>query len=258
MTAPLWLLMAVALIAALYASVGLGGATAYAAILSLAGIPLGQIAPLVLALNLVVAGWAFWGRHRVRLVPVAALRPLLLGSVPGAFLGGLLPVREREFLLLLAAALLLASLRFLIGPSLDTKQSEPEPAAPGRQEPLARSRWAPLLALGAGLGLLAGMTGIGGGVYLGPILLLAGWGDLRTTPGLTSGFVVLNSIAGLAAHLTRLQPVASLWVPLVVAVAVGAAVSTVVSLRRSSTVWTQRALGLALLAVAVLNGARAL
>lgn len=258
MTVPLWLLAAVALIAALYASVGLGGATAYAAVFSLAGLPFGQIAPLVLALNLVVAGWAFWGRHRVRLVPTASLRPLIVGSVPAAFAGGLLPLREREFLLLLAGALFLASLRFLLGPMLHPNVVEPEAASRAPLGSKPKNRTAALLLLGAGLGLLAGMTGIGGGVYLGPILLLAGWSDLRTTPGLTSGFVALNSIAGLAAHFTRMQPVAGVWIPLGVAVIAGAAASTMLSLRRPSAVVAQRSLGVALLVVAVLNGMRAL
>ena len=250
-TAPLWLVVVVCVIAAVYASVGLGGATSYAALFSLTAIPYAQIPALVLTLNLLASGCAFWGRSRARLMPPASLRPLILGSVPAAFLGGLLPIREREFAILLAVVLGLAALRFLFGRTIEARPARADATA-------GRGRTFRLVLLGVGLGLLAGMTGIGGGVYLGPILILTGWGDLRTTPGVTSGFVFLNSLAGLAAHMLRLHPVAGLWIPLAAAVLLGGAAGTMLSLRRPSAAWTQRALGLALLAVAVLNGAKAL
>ncbi len=251
MIAPLWLVGAFCVVAAGYAAVGLGGATAYAALFSLTAVPFGQIPPLVLTLNLLVAGTAFWGRRRARLAPNAILLPLSLGSMPAAILGGLIPLRERQFLLVLAFALLLAGVRFLLGPQLDRKR------APSRA-PEGAGRTISLVLVGAGLGLLAGMTGIGGGVYLGPFLLLTGWGDLLTTPGVTSGFVFLNSAAALGPHLTRVHPIPGLWVPLVLAVLVGGLAGVTVSSSRLSTAWTQRALGLVLVAAAVLDGVKAL
>jgi hypothetical protein len=248
--APFWILPVFSLIAASYASVGLGGATAYAAVLSLTAVPYTQIPPLVLGLNLLVAGSAYMSFHRVGRVPYSVLGPLLVTSVPAAFIGALIPLRERHFLFLLAFALLLAGLRFLLGARLHR-------AVPrgGASSGPARGT---LLGVGLGIGLLAGMTGIGGGVYLAPILLLRGAGDLETVPAITSGFILFNSAAGLAGHMIRVEPVLDLWLPLGAAVVVGALAGASASLRWLSTAWTQRVFGTVLIAVALLNGAKAL
>lgn len=250
MNAPLWILPAFALIAAAYASVGLGGATAYAAVLSLTAIPFVQIPPLTLTLNLLVAGSAYWSFHRAGRVPYPVVLPLLATSIPAAFVGGLIPLHERQFLILLAFALFLAGIRFLLGPLLHRNE-------PGSR-PREGLRGATLMTLGAGIGLLAGMTGIGGGVYLGPILLLTGRSDLETVPAITSGFVFFNSAAGLAGQLTRIRPVFDLWAPLGAAVVVGALAGAMVSLRWLPARWVQRVFGTVLITVAFLNGAKAL
>lgn len=249
MSAPLWVLPAFALIAAAYASVGLGGATAYAAVLSLTAVPYTQIPPLVLALNLLVAGSAYWSLHRADRVPYRLVVPLLAASIPAAFVGGLVPLRERQFLALLALALFLAGIRFLLGARLAKAH-----AGGGIHEPPRHA----LLALGLGIGLLAGMTGIGGGVYLGPILLLTGGSDMETVPAITSGFVFFNSGAGLAGQLTRIEPVLDLWLPLGAAVVAGALAGSLISLRWLPTAWLQRAFGAILISIAILNGAKAL
>ncbi len=251
MSVPLWLLPTFAVIAAAYASVGLGGATAYAAVLSLAAVPYVQIPPLVLTLNLLVAGSAYWSFHRAGRVPYATVVPLIATSVPAAFAGGLVPLRERQFLILLAFALLLAGIRFLLGGGLHRER--PDEAV--RDGGLRRGM---LLSLGMGIGLLAGMTGIGGGVYLGPILLLSGGSDPKTVPAITSAFVCFNSVAGLGAQLTRIHPALDLWAPLAAAVILGAVGGAVVSLRWLSATWTRRVLGSALISAAVLNAAKAL
>lgn len=258
MTAPLWLLPAFALIAAVYASVGLGGASAYAAVLSLTELPYVQIPPLVLALNLVVAGGAYASFHRARRVPYPTLLPLVAASIPAAFAGGLVPLRERQFLLLLAAALLVAGARFLLGPGLSAKRSAAGAAPANGAAPTARRPPAALIAIGLALGLLAGMTGIGGGVYLGPLLLLRDPGAVESLPAVTSGFIFYNSISGLAAQLTRVRPDFALWAPLGVAVLAGALGGAATSLRWPSAGRTQRVLGAALVAVAAINLAKAL
>ncbi|MEK7347616.1 MAG: sulfite exporter TauE/SafE family protein [Candidatus Eisenbacteria bacterium] len=250
MNAPLWTLPAFALIASAYASVGLGGATAYAAVLSLTDVPYTQIPPLVLSLNLLVAGSAYASFHGAGRVPYSILAPLLATSIPAAFAGGLVPLRERHFLFLLAFALLLAGLRFLLGSRLRRAV-----ARDGGRGGMSNGA---LLIVGLGIGLLAGMTGIGGGVYLAPILLLRGAGDLETVPAITSGFVFFNSAAGLAGHLTRIEPVLDLWIPLGAAAVVGAIAGAFAAVRWLPTVWTQRVFGAVLVVVAVLNGAKAL
>lgn len=250
MSAAPWVLPAFALIAAAYGSVGLGGATAYAAVLSLTGFPYTQIPPLVLTLNLLVAGSAYWSFHRAGRVPYRLLLPLVVTSIPAAFLGGLIPLREREFLILLAVGLFLAGVRFLLGSEL---------ARIGARGAGARTpRRGTLLALGLGTGLLAGMTGIGGGVYLGPILLLTGRSDIETVPAVTAGFVFFNSAAGLAGQLMRVQPALDLWIPLAGAAVAGALAGAYVSLRWLPSAWLQRVLGSILIAAAFLNGLKVL
>ncbi len=248
MNLPPWILPAFALIAAMYASVGLGGATAYAAVLSLAAVPYTQIPPLVLTLNLLVAGSAYWSFHRAGRVPYPIVVPLVAASIPAAFVGGLIPLREGQFLVLLALALFLAGIRFLFGSRLYRKRL-------GVERPAGLRRDA---ALGLGIGLFAGMTGIGGGVYLGPILLSTGRSDLESVPAITSGFVFFNSAAGLVGQLTRIDPVFDLWLPLGAAVVVGALAGALGSLRWLPTAWTQRVFGMVLITVAFLNGAKAL
>jgi len=205
---------------------------------------------LVLSLNLLVAGSAYGSFHRAGRVPYFILAPLLATSVPAAFVGGLVPLRERHFLFLLAFALLLAGLRFLLGSRL--RRAVPRDGGPGGLTKGA------LLVVGLGIGLLAGMTGIGGGVYLAPLLLLRGTGDLETVPAITSGFVFFNSAAGLAGQLTRIEPVLDLWIPLGAATAAGALAGAFASVRWLPTVWTQRVFGTMLVVVAMLNGAKAL
>ena len=257
MSAPLWLLPTFAVIAAAYASVGLGGATAYAAVLSLAAVPYVQIPPLVLTLNLLVAGSAYWSFHSAGRVPYATVVPLIAASVPAAFVGGLVPLRERQFLILLSFALLLAGIRFLLGGWLHRERPDEAIRGGGLRRDTGLRRGM-LLSLGMGIGLLAGMTGIGGGVYLGPILLLSGGSDPKTVPAITSAFVCVNSAAGLGAQLTRIHPALDLWAPLAAAVILGAVGGAVVSLRWLSATWTRRVLGSALISAAVLNAAKAL
>lgn len=259
MSAPFWVVPCFALIAAAYASVGLGGATAYAAVLSLTPVPYTQIPPLVLALNLLVAGGSFVTFHRAGRVPYRMLLPLLAASIPTAFAGGLVPIRERAFLILLAAALFMAGVRFLLGPALvawrSRRGSDLRSSAPGATSHPGR---ATLLGLGAIIGFLSGITGIGGGVYLGPVLLLLGACDMETVPAVTGGFVFFNSAAGLAGQLTRIHPVFDLWIPLGSAVIVGAFAGAFVTLRWLPIGRMQRVFGCVLITAALLNGAKAL
>jgi uncharacterized membrane protein YfcA len=179
-----WLPLPLAVVAFLYASVGHAGASGYIAVLTLAGLPAAQIKPLALLLNLVVAAqgsWQFWraGHLRWRL-----FWPLLLAGLPTAFLGGWLDLPTLWFQRLVALVLLASALRFLCRPRDPEGLSTP---------PLAL-----LLLSGAALGLLAGLTGTGGGVFLTPLLLLCGWATTRQTAALSSLFILGNSLSGLA------------------------------------------------------------
>ncbi|MBX9940567.1 MAG: sulfite exporter TauE/SafE family protein [Candidatus Obscuribacterales bacterium] len=188
----------VAIVAFLYAAVGHGGATGYLACLGLTGMPHEQLAASALILNAVVATISLFSYWRAgALVPRLAL-PFMITSVPFSFLGALVPVNRSLFLVLLGAVLMAASLRFLN--FFNLFQSEvrnsvaPEPALVSL--PLAAS-------IGAGLGFVSGMVGIGGGVFLSPIILYKGWGDMRQTAAASALFIFANSVSGLLSRYWR-------------------------------------------------------
>lgn len=202
--AQLWLLAPLFfLVAALYASVGHGGASGYLALFALLGVTTAAAAPLALALNIVAAGIGFHNYRTAGHFSLPLLVPFIVTSVPFSYLGGLVAVDEAFVAPLLGTALLFAGIRLLV----------PAPAGV-RNAPLlsAHRRWISGV-IGALLGLLAGMVGIGGGVFLGPLLLFLGWADMKTTAATCAAFIVLNSVGGLLGHLSR-GPLP--WMPLAV------------------------------------------
>jgi uncharacterized membrane protein YfcA len=175
---------ALALVAFLYACVGHGGASGYIAVLALAGLPAEQIKPLALLLNTLVAGVGCWNFLRAGHLPWRRLWPVYVLSIPAAFLGGWLALPAIWFRRLVGVVLLLSAWR--LGRRLEDPPALQEPS-PGL-----------LLAAGGGLGLLAGLTGTGGGVFLTPLLLFCRWCTTRQAAAVSVLFILFNSIAGLA------------------------------------------------------------
>ena len=185
----LLLLAAGMLLAAfVYASVGHGGASAYIAAMALAGIAPAEMRPVALTLNVVVSSIAtlkFWraGHFRWRLFwPFAAV------SIPFAYLGGAITLPGQIYKVVVGLVLIYAGWQlwrsFRAGEEMRAVR---EPAVP-----LA-------MAIGAGMGLLAGLTGVGGGIFLSPLLLMLGWAGTKQTSAVAAPFILVNSIAGLAA-----------------------------------------------------------
>ncbi len=231
-----------ALIAAAYASVGLGGGTGYLAMMTLFGVPHESLAPTALAMNIIVTSAAMLrfgiaGRIRWRL-----LAPFLVFAIPAAFAGGLLQVPRRTFLGLLAVGLGLAAAAML------------RSAARG-EEKIQRPRqfvlWTVGPVVGTAIGLASGMLGIGGGVFLGPVLLLAAWATPRETAAVTSATVLSLSVAGLAAHGIRGTVAASFVAPLAIAVLVGGLVGAHLSETRFSPTTLKRIFAVIILVAAV-------
>lgn len=199
-----WILCLLAAAAALYASVGHGGASAYLAILSLAGLAPAAIRPTALVFNVAVSLvatvlYARGGHFRWSLFwPFAAV------SIPMAWMGGLWVLSDPVFKVLLACALAWASLRFLLplSPTAATSRDGTFPAGPGVL---------PVLAWGSAMGLLSGMLGVGGGIFLTPLLLLAGWADARQAAAVSAPFILVNSLAGLAARPDALRALPEAW-----------------------------------------------
>jgi hypothetical protein len=236
------LLASLGLVAFLYASVGHAGASGYIAVLALAGLPPVVIKPLALLLNLAVAAqgsWQFWRAGHLR---ASLFLPLLLAGLPAAFLGGWLDLPSNGFQGLLGLVLLASALRLL--------QQPRDPAT--LRAPSARV----LVGCGAGLGLLAGLTGTGGGVFLTPLLLLGRWASTRQAAAVSSLFILGNSFMGLAGLLLARPAGAAGWgLPagfgvMLMVVLVAGSVGSRLGSRHLPVAWIRRCLALVLLLAA--------
>lgn len=232
---------ALATVAFLYAAVGHAGASGYIAVLALAGEAPEQIKPIALLLNLAVAGVGCWNFLRAGHLPWQRLWPLYLLALPAAFVGGSLQLPVAGFRRLVGVVLLGSAWR------LGTRLQDPANLRP--PDP------ALLLLAGGSLGLLAGLTGTGGGVFLTPLLLLCRWCSTRQAAATSVLFILLNSMAGLAGWLWSrpggliglVSPGVTGW--LLVVVLAGGAGSRLGS-RHWPATWIRRCLALVLLLAA--------
>src|SRR5213594_673246 len=179
-TLPL-LLPLIFLVALAYSSVGHGGASGYLAVLSFFGLPPLAMAPSALLLNLLVAGMSFLLYARSGHFVFGLLWPFLLTSIPFAFLCGVTHLSSHAYMVLLALVLTFAAYRLLA-------------AAPPRKEESFVSPpplWVALLA-GAGIGFLSGLVGVGGGIFLSPLMILLKWADAKRTAAASAAFIWVN------------------------------------------------------------------
>ncbi len=223
-------------VALLYASVGFGGGSTYNAFLVLSDVDFRILPTIALACNIVVVagGVAHFGARR--LIPWRRIAPWIAASVPAAFVGGRLPLPEAVFVGLLGAALAIAGAQLMSQPAAI-------PAGPPRT--VGRSA---ALACGAGLGVLAGVTGIGGGIYLAPLLHRWNWAPPRKIAGAASLFILVNSLAGLSGQASKLTQVevmeiaAKYW-PLLIAVLVGGQIGSKLGAVSLPETWLRRLTG---------------
>ena len=195
----------------LYSAVGHGGASAYIAAMALAGIAPAEMRPLALQLNVLVSAIAtfkFWRAGHFRW---PLFWPFALVSIPAAYLGGSITLPGNAYRILVGVVLLYAGWQLW----WSARAGEELRPQRGIQVPLA-------MAIGGILGVLSGLTGVGGGIFLSPLLLLVGWASTKQTSAVAAPFILVNSIAGLAAGLARnpaLPPDYAWW--LMAAVLVG-------------------------------------
>lgn len=180
------LYLLVPLIAFLYASVGFGGATGYLAVMSFYDFPSQVMASTALVLNILVAGISFISYYRAGHLRRDLLFPFLVSSVPAAFIGGNLNVTDHLYTILLYSVLTCVAIRLVFFSKSQEETRLLRPVVPG---------WA--FALGLGIGFLSGMVGIGGGIFLSPIIIFARWGSSKQAAAVAAAFIVLNSISGL-------------------------------------------------------------
>lgn len=189
------LVLAFALTAFAYATVGFGGGSTYNALLALAEVDYRLLPVLALTCNLIVVTGGSFRFLRAQLVRWRLILPFAVTSMPMAWLGGQFHVSQTLFFGLLGFSLLLSGLRM-------TLRGPPEPHLP--HDPAPGRLWLLGLPMGAVLGLLAGIVGIGGGVFLAPLLHGLRWAPAKVISGSCSVFILLNSIAGLTGQVSKL------------------------------------------------------
>ncbi|OZA92316.1 MAG: hypothetical protein B7X57_08480 [Erythrobacter sp. 34-65-8] len=219
--------------AALYSSVGHAGASAYIALMALFGVPPAVMRPTALALNVLVGSLASWRYVVAKQFRWRVLWPFLLGATPMAFVGGGIHLPGEFYRPLMGVVLWIAAARLLWPKALRTESDWRDPPV-----------WAGIVA-GAGIGLLSGLTGTGGGIFLSPVLLFMAWSPVRQSAGVAAVFVLVNSLAGLAGNVASLGSLPP-QLPLYAAAALaGALAGTSLGIRLQSP-WLTRALGLVL------------
>lgn len=232
---PLAILIAV--IALLYASVGLAGGSGYLAVMALFGVAPEVMKPTALALNILVATIAFVQFYRAGCFSWSMFWPFALTSVPFSFVGGSLVLSSSLYKPVVGLILLYAAYwLFRSGES-----SAQHTARTFRV-------WLALFA-GIGIGLLSGLTGVGGGILLSPLLLFMGWAELRLTSGVSAAFTLANSIAGLLGHLSSVAALPASIPVLAAAAVVGGWTGAEYGSKRLGNVTLKRVLA-AVLAVA--------
>jgi uncharacterized membrane protein YfcA len=185
--------------ATLYSSVGHAGASGYLAAMALFGLAPETMRPTALALNVLVASLATYRYARAGQNDLKLLIPFVVASIPAAFVGGMIHIPPAFYKPLIGIILLLSAFQ-LLRTAKTSKQKDRKVQRP----PLAAS-----LATGAGLGLLAGLSGTGGGIFLSPLLLFMGWAPTRNVSGVAASFILVNSISGLLGNISSLQALPS-------------------------------------------------
>ena len=178
-----------------YASVGHGGASAYLAAMALTGVAPQEMRPIALALNVLVSSLATWKFYRAGHFRWRLFWPFALVSIPFAYAGGAITLPSQAYKVLVGAVLLYAAWELWrsagAGDELRAVREPPLPSA---------------MLLGAAMGMLAGLTGVGGGIFLSPLLLMLGWAGTKQTSAVAAPFILVNSLAGLAAIVAARGP----------------------------------------------------
>ena len=243
---PLLVIAALFFLAAVaYSSVGFGGGSTYNALLILSGMDYRLVPAIALSCNILVVSGGIYHYARAGVLSIGQLLPFIVLSVPMAWLGGSLAVSEQVFIGLLGFSLLLAGVQMLV---------KPQAMSTGYHYNTARY-WLVAAPVGGFIGLLAGITGIGGGIFLAPVIYLFHLAPARTVAGITSGFILVNSVAGLVGHMMKVGEYSPLqgWVqawPLFFAVIIGGQIGSHLGAYKLPQTWVKRLTAVLMLYVA--------
>jgi uncharacterized protein len=224
------LFLAFFVIALLYASVGFGGGSSYLAILALFGLNFNFLKAAALICNITVVSNGTFQFYRKNLLNFKKMLPLVLSSVPMAFLGGKMLLKEQTFFIILGITLAIAAILLWFQPQQKSKSTFQDKI------------WLNVI-IGASIGFLSGLVGIGGGIFLSPLLFFINWDEPKKIAATASFFILVNSIAGLLGQFSGPKiDVDWLFIAfLVLSVALGGAIGTFILTNKFSSKMVQKA-----------------
>jgi len=231
--------------ALLYASVGFGGGSTYTALLIMSGTDYRLVPIIALCCNILVVSGNAVRYGREGLIAWGRIWPLICLSIPAAWIGGRIDLPQHIFIALLAVALFIAGVRLLAAQNPVAAQTET------RHTPI----WASAI-IGGSIGFYAGLVGIGGGIFLAPILHILRWGKAKAIAATCSLFILVNSIAGISGQFTKLNNLSlagdalAFW-PLLPAVFIGGFIGNHLGVFKLPELWLKRITGVLILAVAL-------
>lgn len=225
---------AVGLVAFLYSAVGHAGASGYIAVMTLFGLAPAIIKPSALVLNILVATLTFYQFWRAGHFSWSLFWPFALLSVPLAFVGGYVNLPTQYFKILVGLVLLYSAARFFFASQADDHNVVPPP------RPVA-------LVTGAGLGLLSGLTGTGGGIFLTPLLIFFRWSATKPASAVSALFILANSISGLLGNFSSTRQLPLRALPIALAALVGGALGSYLGSQRFSVAFIKKLLAVVLL-----------
>jgi uncharacterized membrane protein YfcA len=223
---------AIFIVAILYSSVGHGGASGYLAVMAFLVVTPNVTRPTALILNVFVASIGAFQFYRAKYFDWKVFVPFAIASVPFAFIGGMISLPLEIYRIVLGIVLLVAAARLAWNFSSDAA-------------PHAPKIWLALI-IGAVIGLLSGLIGVGGGIFLTPILLLMNWTETRTAAGISAAFILVNSISGLAGNYAQVALLPSNVVFWIAAAVAGGIVGSTLGSRRFNSLTMRRVLALVL------------
>ncbi|PYT00160.1 MAG: hypothetical protein DMF63_09210 [Acidobacteria bacterium] len=226
------IILAIFIVAILYSSVGHGGASGYLAVMALLAVAPEITRPTALVLNVFVATIGTVQFYRAGYFSWRIFLPFAIASIPFAFIGGMITLPTTVYKIVLGAVLIIAALRLAWNLKPDTEIKEPNIII--------------ALVIGGIIGLLSGLVGVGGGIFLTPILLLMNWSETKTAAGVSAMFILVNSIAGLAGNYSQVTGLPSdVWIWVGAAV-VGGVVGSTLGAKRFDSLTLRRVLALVL------------
>lgn len=226
--------------ATLYSSVGHAGASAYLAAMALVGVAPATMRPTALVLNIIVSSIATWRYSRAGWFSWRTLWPFLVAAMPMAFIGGTIHLPGEYYRPFVGIVLWIAAARLFLPGDVGTADRDARPPLFGA------------FAAGSAIGLLAGLTGTGGGIFLSPLLIFFRWSETRTVSGVSAAFILANSTAGLAGNIASVGAVPAEVAYFILAVAGGALIGTTLGI----TTFARKMILIALACVLLVAGAK--